>query len=133
MAYNNEANLYDALTNIVNNMHRYIKQIGGKYIIENPVMSEENFAEKWNEVPEKADEFFQWLQAARKTILIDPLNVQGIHKLSESLEGVFGGNIVKKAFTDEGNFMKMARDNKSLYIEGLTGGLKTSPSATSSS
>ena len=129
-AYGNEGNLFEALNNIINNMSKYIKKEGDTYIIENPVMPEENFAEKWREHPEKADEFFVWLQSVKESILVEPLKAQGIHKVSESLEHCFGHNVVKKVFVDDGNLTKLARDNKSLYIEGLTGGLKTKPTET---
>ena len=112
-------------------MPKYIEKIGDRYIIKNPVMSEENFADKWNENPEKAREFYRWLQAAKTDILNAPLSAQGLHKVSESLEYCFGRNIVKRSFVDEGNAIKKARDNKSLYVDGLTGGITTTSSQTS--
>lgn len=127
-AYNNETNLYEALCNIIDNMSRYIKRKGAAYIIENPVMTEENFADKWNETPEKANEFFVWLEAAKNSILKAPVNAQGLHKVSESLESCFGRNIVRRSFVDDGNSIKTARENKTLYIDGLSGGLKTTAS-----
>ena len=129
-AYNNEANIYEALCNIVENMSKHIKKSGGAYIIENPVMPEENFADKWNEKPEKAHEFFRWLESAKRTILTDPLNAQGLHKVSAALELCFGRNIVKRSLVEDGNDTKTARENKTLYVEGLNGGLKTTPSQT---
>lgn len=124
-AYNNEANLYDALYNILSNMEKYVKHDDRGYVIENPVMKEENFAEKWNEVPEKAKEFFFWIENARNDIINNPIHVQGLHNVSEKLEYCFGSNIVKKTMIDEGNDMKQARENKKLYAYGLTGGLST--------
>lgn len=124
-AYNNESNIFEALRNIVANMPKYIKRDGDKYIIENPVLPAENFADKWNEVPEKASEFFEWLKTAQNAILTAPLDAQGLHKVSESLELCFGKNIVRRSLSQEGQSIKDARDKKSLYIEGLTGGLKT--------
>lgn len=127
-AYNNEANIYEALCNIVNNMPKYIECSGNTFTITNPVMPEENFADKWNEVPEKAKEFFKWLECAKATILTAPINAQGLHKVSETLELCFGGNIVKRALVEIGNDTKIARENKTLYANGLTGGLETTPS-----
>lgn len=60
LAYNNEANIFDALNNIVSKMENYIEKDGETYKILNPVMSEENFADKWNTEPAKAQEFFCW-------------------------------------------------------------------------
>lgn len=66
-------------------MEKYIKRIGDTYIIENPVMSEENFAEKWNEKPEKAKEFFCWLNRAKADILQAPVNAQGLHRVAANI------------------------------------------------
>lgn len=126
-AYNNETNIYEALCNIIENMSKYIKKSGETYFIQNPVMPEENFADKWNENPEKAQEFFGWLESAKKNILTAPLNMQGLHKLSKSLEECFGSNVVKHSFAADGRDTKFCRENNSLYINGLTGGLKTTP------
>ena len=130
-AYNNESSVYEALSNIVENMPKYIERVGDSFVIKNPVMPEENFADKWNEKPEKAQEFYRWLKSARTDILASPINAQGLHKVSESLEYCFGRNIVKRSFVDDGRATKIARDNKSLYADGLTGGLKTTSSQTS--
>lgn len=128
-AYNNEANIYEALCNIVSEMPKYIRKEGETYIIENPAMPDENFADKWNEHPEKAQEFFKWLESARNDITVAPINSQGLPKVSESLEKCFGRSIVKCSFVQEGNDVKNARDSGSLYVDGLTGGLKTSSSS----
>lgn len=57
-AYNNESNIYEALCGIIENMAKYIKKTNDRFVISNPVMNEENFAEKWNEKNGKAKEFF---------------------------------------------------------------------------
>ena len=129
-AYNNEANIYEALSNIVENMSKFIKRSGDAFVIENPVMPEENFADKWNESPEKAREFFRWLESAKMDILTVPINTQGLHKVSEALEACFGRNIVRRSLVDDGHDTKIARENKTLYVDGLTGGIKTTPSQT---
>lgn len=126
-AYKNEISLYSALSNILENMSNFIKWDGSKYTIENPVMKAENFADKWNEKPEKAKEFFLWLEAAKKDILYAPVSEPGLHRVSEKLEYCFGRNIVKKSMVDDGNNIKTARENNTLFIGGLTGGLHTSP------
>lgn len=126
LAYNNEANIFDALNNIVSKMENYIEKDGDTYKILNPVMSEENFADKWNTEPAKAQEFFCWLQCVRNEMLVEPLKAQGLHILTENLENCFGKNLVQRSMKDEGNSIKIARENKSLYVDGLKGGLKTS-------
>lgn len=89
-------------------------------------MQEENFADKWNMEPAKANEFFCWLQCAKNEIITEPLNAQGVHILTGNLETCFGKNIVQRSIKDEGEAIKTARENKSLYVSGLKGGLQTS-------
>jgi len=74
--YNNEDNIVDALTTILLGAERYIRShmVGSEYHIDNPCYTggdTENFADKWNEHPERADAFFMWLNKA-KSDLIDP-------------------------------------------------------------
>lgn len=130
LAYNNESNLYDALNSIVSKMKNYVEKDGDTYKILNPVMQEENFADKWNTEPAKANEFFCWLQCAKNEIITEPLNAQGLHILTGNLETCFGKNIVQRSIKDEGEAIKIARENKSLYVSGLKGGLQTSSTNT---
>lgn len=125
LSYNNESTIYETLNNILNNMEKHILFQNGKYIINNPVMVEENFAEKWNESTEMASEFFNWLQTAKHDILEEPISVLGLHNVSKKLEYCFGENIVKKSFTKIAEKMKEARESKELYINGLGEGLST--------
>ena len=74
--YNNEDNIVDALTTILLGAEKYIRShmVNGEYHIDNPCYTggdTENFANKWNEHPERATAFFQWLNKA-KVDLIDP-------------------------------------------------------------
>ncbi len=79
-AYANQANLYEALVAVATRMHEHIeKRADGKWWVANPVDEGENFADKWNEYPERREAFFRWLEklrddfvvAARKTTLLE--------------------------------------------------------------
>src|SRR4030042_2035414 len=61
-AYNNEANLLDALINVVTGMPQYILKRGGYSWVANPVNPLENFADKWQEHPQREQNFRRWLQ-----------------------------------------------------------------------
>ena len=65
-AYDNEANLADAILNVVPGMRDHIESREGVWFVPNPVDPEENFADKWNEGPRKAQLFFEWLEAVEK-------------------------------------------------------------------
>lgn len=128
-AYGNEDNLYDALMGILDNMHLYIKykMKDGKRIavIENPVDSRENFADKWEYYPIREKIFMEWLNSAKtyfKTLLEEGKDMQWIN---ESLDKGFGNDIVKKTFSALGNQSRLMRDNGNLRMATGTGLLGT--------
>jgi hypothetical protein len=67
-AYRQEADLYAALLNIAMTMDRYIVRCGDKWWVANPTQPEENFADKWNEKPERKDAFGRWLETLKAQI-----------------------------------------------------------------
>ena len=65
--YNGETDVFDFICEAINKIPSLIeKNTFGEYIIRNPVMASENFADKWKEKPEKADAFFYWLKEANQ-------------------------------------------------------------------
>lgn len=88
-AYDNEADLYDTILKIVPGMRDNIEQRDGVWWIENPVNPLENFADKWQETPRKAELFFEWLDAIEeeyKSLLTD----KGFKKMGTYLTESFG-------------------------------------------
>ncbi|MBP3752145.1 MAG: nucleotidyltransferase [Pyramidobacter sp.] len=69
IAFNGETSLYNALCGIIERMPNYIHTAYGRYYIYNPVAQEENFAEKWNLKPEKAEAFYTWLSRIQYDII----------------------------------------------------------------
>ncbi len=64
-AYSGEENIGLALLSILTRMERAIEHDGVEYWVRNPTDPLENFADKWNEYPERASAFFDWLNQAR--------------------------------------------------------------------
>lgn len=64
-AYNGEETIGLALVSILTDMEKAIEHDGNKYIIRNPTDASENFADKWEEYPERAEAFFDWLKKAQ--------------------------------------------------------------------
>lgn len=64
-AYENQDTISGALFTILDRMDQFIVHDGRNYIIANPTDPYENFADKWEREPEKADAFFDWLRQAR--------------------------------------------------------------------
>lgn len=98
LAYNNQADLYEALTFIVKEMPTYIKRVNGVVQILNPVNPNENFADKWQEKPEKEIKFRTWILRVQSD-LDAMLREENIYKVSERLKGAFGALAVSKAFS----------------------------------
>jgi hypothetical protein len=97
-AYNNEANLLDALTNIVNRMSQYIQTMNGISWVANPVNPLENFADKWQEHPQREIKFRAWIQQVGQD-LIQALQNGDIRLLDASLSPKFGGRAVRAALS----------------------------------
>ena len=127
LAYNGEANVYEALCNIVEKMPQFIEKRGSEYWIANPVMHEENFADKWNEVPSKPAAFAYWLKRVKKDLITDPLACFGQDNIANQYKQALGKTPVERAACAIGNATRTARENGNLYINGLTGGITTTP------
>ena len=56
-SYDNE---YDLMVDVLKNMPVFITEAYGAYIVDNPTVDGENFAEKWNEKPIKKINFDNW-------------------------------------------------------------------------
>jgi hypothetical protein len=65
-AYQGEGQIADALFSILSRMDSFVSWDGHKYVIPNPSDPSENFADKWEEFPERKDAFFHWLEKARQ-------------------------------------------------------------------
>ena len=94
-SYNNEANLLDALVNIVNGMPDHIQNKSGVSRVPNPVNPLENFADKWHRQPQKEQNFRRWLQQVNKD-LITALQLKDIRAVGESLKLGFGEKIINE-------------------------------------
>ena len=124
-AYNGEKNVYEALCTILNHMHEYIEIKDGVYWIKNPVMEEENFADKWNLYPQRKDSFCKWLYQAKEDLISNPLDAVGIDSLGKLFKVSLGEAPVSRAFRSYADDMLNARKKGELYSVGLTSGLTT--------
>ena len=64
-AYRGEESIGYTLLSILSRMEEAIEHDGQKYVIKNPTDALENFADKWENHPERAQAFFSWLEQAR--------------------------------------------------------------------
>ena len=125
-AYGGETDVYEALRNVLVKMPEHINCRNGVYWVENPVMKEENSADKWALEPTKRDAFFKWVNRAQKELATDPLSCYGINTVAEHYKHLLGQAPVERAVNSLGNDVLTARKNGNLYISGLGGGLNVS-------
>jgi len=100
-AYNNEADLLDALQNIVSKMPSLIERDEqGNALIANPVNPLENFADKWEKHPQRETKFRQWLQQAQAN-LDAALHAENLRDMTEELKPRFGDRIVNETVSNK--------------------------------
>jgi len=96
-AYNNEADLLDALQNIVSKMPNLIERDEkGNAFVANPVNPLENFADKWEKHPERETKFRKWLKQVRAD-LDAALSAESLRDMTEGLKPRLGDRIVNNA------------------------------------
>lgn len=95
-AYNGEATIGYALLSILSRMEDAIEHDGEKYIITNPTDALENFADKWEDRPERAEAFFTWLEQAR-TDFVSASNLVEHRHMSSVLASRLGRDITNRA------------------------------------
>jgi len=61
-AYDGERDIESAIIRLVREMPEYIENRKGKWWVSNPAHPDENFADKWNETPERRKAFLAWLE-----------------------------------------------------------------------
>lgn len=101
------ASEFDLLMDILDGMPAFIEQrvIAGRvhWNIPNETTTGENFAEKWNAEPARAEAFFEWHRQARDDFW-RLLDTEGFDQVSKRLSAAFGEAPVAKAvkaYTDE--------------------------------
>ncbi|MCX7648981.1 MAG: nucleotidyltransferase [Flavobacteriales bacterium] len=131
-AYNKETDIIEALINVVNTMENYIEErwsdVHGKWIkwISNPVNDEENFADKWQEYPQREKNFYHWLSEVRKDLNnIIGQSGKGLQFIKESLEKPFGKELVNRAFNNYGESLRKKREEGNLSVAAKTGMIGT--------
>jgi len=113
-AYNGEVGVYDAMKRILETMATFIEITDGKYYIPNPSNAHENFADKWNNKPEKATAFFDWVNKAKEDIIMGSSAITDDYTI---LEESLGETVVGRAVSviteimDDSNFSDIANSS----------------------
>lgn len=121
----------DVLMEAVKGMPNFIQvtYVAGQkvYVIPNETTAGENFAEKWNEDPRRADAFYEWHEDLVES-LESFVMAEGEDSVSARLSEAFGSSVVDPVFADVNRAVSAARAARTLGILGAAG-LSTSPRA----
>ena len=130
--YNNEDNIYDALNSILSGAESFIinNKRNGLYYITNPRLPSENFADKWNEHPERAEAFIGWIRKAREDLTSGHLFERTRMDMANHIKKVFGVTAGTKVFTRMAQSDYSAIKQGSLKVDPKTGSLSSSGSIT---
>lgn len=127
-AYDRSENIVDAYVNIVSTMRGFIEtklnRKTGRYErwVSNPVNDEENFADKWSDVPQKEEYFYKWLDKLEEDLeTIKYSQGVGLQRLNESFSAQYGDKVVNKAFADYGENNRVLRESGLRKMAGRTG------------
>jgi hypothetical protein len=120
--------VYDSELDVVQDILRHMPSFIEKRIVQgsthwfiwNETTSGENFAEKWNADPSRAEAFFAWHN--RATTDLDRLaNIEGIDLLNKNLSESFGPGPVKQVFDAMTQNVSTARRTGQLFVAPTVG------------
>ena len=131
--YDNEDNIVDALIGILSKAENYVKDnmIGKEYHIDNPSYTGgkvENFADKWNEHPERAEAFKRWVQVARKDLIAESLYENTRLQMAENIKKSFGETTGKSVYDIIAEEERTALKEQTRKFNPLLGAFSTSGS-----
>lgn len=95
-AYRGERDVYDAMTEIVEEMPGLVRRYENTWVVENPVEPRENFADKWSKDPSLATGFFDWIEQLAVD-LREAGEQRGLHRLTTRLAESFGEAAIQKS------------------------------------
>jgi hypothetical protein len=121
--------LYDIVRHMPDSIESQVIQGRRLWFIWNETTNGENFAEKWNNDPRRAEAFFGWHQRALHDLEVLAAT-EGLDQLSKGLRGAFGQAPANKAMDGLINEMSDARRNGRLGVTPGVGLSIGSPRAT---
>jgi hypothetical protein len=63
-AYEGGGGIFEVLVEVTQRMPELVEQRDGAYVVANPVLEDENFADRWRGHSARASAFFDWIEAA---------------------------------------------------------------------
>jgi hypothetical protein len=124
-AYQGGGEMREVLVDLTERMPELVEWRDGKYVVANPVLDDENFADRWADDPRREQAFFDWALAANEDF--DALGKQpGVDRLLESLAVSLGAEPVERAGRRYAASMR-DRQRRGRLITGSSGLLAAAP------
>jgi hypothetical protein len=125
-AYENEEDIFDALSNICAGMPLQLdREPDGYPACYNPTNREENFGDKWRKHPERLEALRLWLTELQTGLSIVLTGTGGIPVVTKRLAILFGEQVVKRAFSRAAEQTQLARKQSRLRVASAGGVLGT--------
>ena len=112
--------LFDVIRRIPDSIE--LRRVDGRdqWFIWNETTAGENFAEKWNRRPERAEAFFTW-HGRFCADLVQLENIRGIDRLGDVLKGLFGSRPASSAIDSLTERVSTARRDGNLRVAPAVG------------
>jgi hypothetical protein len=125
--YQGEESIFDTVDNIITTIRTKVNQSIGRLKILNPVNSEEDFTDKWDDEPEYYVQFKKF--ASHLYNEWQKLKMQhGVPEEGVIMKGLFGDDIFRKAQTSQTARIETLRKNSDLGVTRNTGILSSASS-----
>jgi hypothetical protein len=95
-AYTGGNSVFEVLVDITERMPELVERENGVYLVANPVLQEENFADRWQGKPDRALAFYDWIEAAH-TDFAGLGHELGVDRLLEGLVANLGAEPTERA------------------------------------
>jgi hypothetical protein len=116
-AYRGETDLFAATHHVVATMQDHVEKRNSHYWVPNPAHPDENFADKWNEYPDRRDAFLKW-HAEIDNVLhnLTQLHGTGLDVVVSTLDKAFPGNTVRESAARYGEHLRRQRVDGLLHV-----------------
>ncbi len=126
--YNHESTIIETLENFLKNAEEYLRtsQRNEEYYIENPTFTgakKENFADKWNKHPERADAYKKWIKQVKVDFDVVKLQQMTLPELGIHLKKILGDRTGDRVFNALAAETRKQIQNNELKVDSTTGTL----------
>jgi len=115
MAYAPGGTLFEILEHVTSKMPTLVQRDNGIYSVCNPVQHRENFADRWQKHPERAERFFQWMEQAHSDFAAIGAE-RGIDRILAKTATAFGIGPAQRAEEAIGTGLRDSRQSGRLGV-----------------